>query len=96
MYHSAVKQYRQNNKELFYDITRSYFEGYKCIIVIYGYSRDHRRNSEQIVMGLVTTADGFSIKYNITEIRAENSRVTEVISDLKKLYPVEEIVSVAS
>ncbi len=43
LYHSAVKHYQQNNKELFYDITSSYFEGHKCIIAKYGYSRDHRK-----------------------------------------------------
>ncbi|MED3645202.1 IS1634 family transposase, partial [Caldifermentibacillus hisashii] len=95
LYHSAVKHYQQNNKELFYDITSSYFEGHKCIIAKYGYSRDHRKDREQIVIGLVTTADGFPIKCNIySGNTADKSTVTEVISDLKQRYPIEEIVFV--
>lgn len=60
-----------------------------------GYLRSHRIDREQIVIGLVTTADGFPIKCNICSgYTADKSTVTEVISNLKQRYPIEEIVFV--
>jgi len=95
LYHWAIKNFNQNNKELFYDITSSYFEGCKCIIAEYGYSRDKRRDREQIVIGLVTTSDGFPIKCNIYPgNRPDKTTVLEVISKLKNDYPIDEIVFV--
>ncbi|GMT43266.1 MAG: hypothetical protein IEMM0003_0085 [bacterium] len=43
------------NLPFYHDITGSYFEGCKCIIAQYGYSRDKRNDKEQIVIGIVTT-----------------------------------------
>lgn len=95
MYQCAVNQFNQNDKELFYDITSSYFEGTKCIIAEYGYSRDKRRDREQIVIGLVTTSDGFPIKCTIhSGNTTDKTTVTEVITELKTKYPIDEIVFV--
>lgn len=95
LYRCALKYFQQNDQELFYDITSSYFEGHKCIIAEYGYSRDNRRDREQIVIGLVTTADGFPIKCDIYPgNKADKSTVSDVVKDLKNRYPIEEIVFV--
>lgn len=95
LYQLAVNQFKQNKKELYYDITSSYFEGNKCIIAEFGYSRDKRRDKEQIVIGLVTTAGGFPIKCNIYPgNRPDKTTVIEVVEQLKKEYPIDEVVFV--
>jgi len=38
---------------LFYDLTSTYFEGKHCALAFFGYSRDHRKDRRQIVIGLV-------------------------------------------
>lgn len=40
-----------------YDITSTYFEGQKCILAEFGYSRDHRGDKKQIVIGIVISLD---------------------------------------
>jgi transposase len=95
LYEWALKQFNQNDRELFYDITSSYFEGRKCVIAEYGYSRDKRRDREQIVIGLVTTSDGFPIKCTIySGNKTDKTTVSDVVTDLKKRYPIEEVVFV--
>lgn len=95
LYKWAIEHFNQDNKELFYDITSSYFEGHKCIIAKYGYSRDKRKDKEQIIIGLVTTFDGFPIKCNIYPgNRPDKTTVYEVITQLKNEYPIDEIVFV--
>jgi len=95
LYHWATENFAQSRKELFYDITSSYFEGRKCLIAEYGYSRDKRKDKVQIVIGLVTTYDGFPIKCSIYPgNRPDKTTVSEVISELKKEYPIDEVVFV--
>ncbi|MGI6317573.1 MAG: hypothetical protein ACOX1J_02365 [Dethiobacteria bacterium] len=39
-------------QQRFHDLTSSYFEGSRCIIAEYGYSRDRRKGRKQIVIGV--------------------------------------------
>ena len=87
LYSLAVKKFKQVGKELYYDITSSCFEGQKYIIAQYGYSRDKRKDRKQIVIGLVTTSDGFPSKYNIYPgNRVDKTMVQEVLYELKTQY----------
>jgi len=95
LYELATGYFNQNEKELYYDITSSYFEGSKCIIAEFGYSRDKRKDKKQIVIGLVVTANGFPIKCNIYPgNRLDKTTVVEVVRELKREYPIEEVVFV--
>src|SRR5437879_11219581 len=51
----------------FYDLTSTYFEGLaaKNAKAQRGYSRDHRPDCKQIVVGLVVNRDGFPISHEI-------------------------------
>jgi transposase len=95
LYDMAVKEFNQDDKELYYDLTSSYFEGHRCIIAEYGYSRDRRKDRKQIVIGLVTTSDGFPIKCKVYPgNRVDKTTVKEVLAELKQEYPIEEIIFV--
>jgi transposase len=41
-----------------YDVTSSYLEGQCNELAAYGYNRDGKKGKQQIVIGLLTAADG--------------------------------------
>lgn len=95
LYEWAQSHFNQNMHELFYDITSSYVEGHQCIIGEFGYSRDHRGDREQIVIGLVTTYDGFPVKCNIYPgSTVDKTTVESMVKDLCAQYPINEFVFV--
>ncbi len=95
LYNIAVQEFNQDGKELFYDLTSSYFEGCKCIIAEYGYSRDRRKDRKQIVIGLVTTFDGFPIKCKVYPgNRPDKATTAEIVAELRKEYPIKEFIFV--
>jgi Transposase DDE domain len=50
---------------LLYDVTSTYLEGRCCELAQHGYSRDHRRDRPQIVIGLMCTADGCPVAVEV-------------------------------
>jgi transposase len=78
-------------KLTFYDITSSYFYSDNCAIGEHGYSRDKRPDLEQIVIGVVTSFEGYPIKHYVFEgnIKDETT-VTQVVTSLKSDYHIEE------
>ena len=79
----------------FYDMTSTFFSTKNCPLGAHGYSRDHRSDCEQIVIGVVTTYEGYPIKHyvfkgNTTDV----TTVTDVIKGLKQNYHLEETVFV--
>lgn len=95
LYDIAKNRFNQSESELYYDITSSYFEGHKCLISEYGYSRDKRSDKKQLIIGLVTTSDGFPIKCNIySGNTSDKTTVAEIVEELKNEYPIDEVVFV--
>lgn len=84
-----------NVKLTFYDITSSFFYGDECPLAEPGYSRDNRSDCEQIVVGVVTSYEGYPLKHyvfkgNITD----STTVVEVIENLKRSYHIGETIFV--
>ncbi|MBM4436932.1 MAG: IS1634 family transposase [Actinobacteria bacterium] len=50
---------------VFYDLTSSYFEGANCAWARHGYSRDHRPDRPQVVLGLAVTREGLPIAHRV-------------------------------
>jgi hypothetical protein len=48
-----------------YDVTSTYFEGRKCPLAKYGYSRDQKKGKLQIVFGLLCTAGGCPVAVEV-------------------------------
>jgi transposase len=76
---------------VFYDITSSYFEGDHSItaddIRRYGYSRDHRPERRQVVIGVVMTRDGIPLCHHVFHgATPDKSTVQEVVRDLKERF----------
>jgi transposase len=70
---------------LLYDLTSTYFEGLAVEndLASRGYSRDHRSDCKQIILGLVVTRDGFPLAHrtlagNTQDLQTVETIVTEV------------------
>jgi transposase len=82
-------------KMILYDITSTYFEGNECEIAKYGYSRDHRSDREQIVIGLVTDEEGIPISVEVYEGNTvDKSTLKGQIANLKEKFNIEESIFV--
>ena len=80
-----------NVKLTFYDITSTFFYSDTCPISENGYSRDNRPDREQIVIGVVTSYEGYPIKHYVFEGNTKDeTTVMEVVNELKNSYNIEE------
>ena len=78
-----------------YDLTSTYFEGNKCSIAFYGYSRDHRKDRKQIVIGLVMI-DGIPIFHEVYKGNTvDKSTLEGMIKNVKEKFGLREIAIVA-
>jgi len=81
-----------NVKMTFYDITSTFFYTDNCPIGANGYSRDDRPDKEQIVIGVVTSYEGFPIKHYVFEGNTKDeTTVIDVVKQLKAEYNIEEM-----
>ncbi|MCP4706042.1 MAG: IS1634 family transposase [candidate division Zixibacteria bacterium] len=84
-----------NIKLTFYDITSTFFYGDKCPLSEPGYSRDHRPDCDQVVVGVVTSYEGYPLKhYVFMGGTVDSTTVEDVVQDLKQAYHIEETVFV--
>ena len=59
-------RHRQQKPSLFlYDVTSSYLEGTQNELAAFGYNRDKKRGKRQIVIGLLTDADGLPLSVEV-------------------------------
>ena len=80
---------------VFYDLTSSYFEGDACPLGKRGYSRDHRRDREQVVIGLLVTDEGLPISHQVYHGNTKDSTtLTDQINILKKRFNIKQCVLV--
>lgn len=84
---------------VFYDITSTYFEGERSIgeddFRRYGYSRDHRFDRRQVVIGMVMTSDGIPLCHHVFPGNTvDKTTVVEVVKDLKQRFNLKRIVFV--
>ncbi|MGI9033744.1 MAG: IS1634 family transposase [Acidimicrobiales bacterium] len=84
-----------------YDLTSTYFEGEvrhseRFASRAFGYSRDHRGDRPQIVIGLLTTGDGIPIAHHVfAGNTADVSTLPGVLADLSRRFAVGSIPVVA-
>ena len=89
------KQRKTKPQMILYDITSSYFEGSSCSMAQYGYSRDHRRDKKQIVIGLITDEKGIPITVEIFNGNTKDSMTLEKqIDQLKERFGIEKVIFV--
>jgi transposase len=78
-----------------YDVTSSYFEGECNELGQFGYNRDGKRGKQQIVIGLLTAADGEPLAVRVFEGNtADPTTVSSQITLLKEQFGLTEVVMV--
>jgi len=93
LYEAYVKDHGEPPAIVLYDVTSSYFEGEHNELADYGYNRDGKKGKKQIVIGLLTGADGEPLAVRVFEGNtADPSTVGEQIELLKAQFGVCEVV----
>jgi hypothetical protein len=93
LYEGYVKRRGEPPAIVLYDVTSSYFEGEHNELADYGYNRDGKKGKKQIVIGLLTGADGEPLAVRVFEGNsADPSTVGEQIELLKQQFGVSEVV----
>src|SRR5882724_7120274 len=64
---TLARRHLKNGALLLYDVTSAYLEGRCCELAQYGYSRDHRGDRPQIVIGLMCAAEGCPVAVEVLE-----------------------------
>jgi hypothetical protein len=92
-----VRRHLNGGHVVLYDITSVYFEGeyQDSELVTFGYNRDGKRGYEQIVVGLICTAQGCPVG---VEVYAGNTKdettVVDKVHEIKADYGIEKVVFV--
>ncbi len=91
VFHRLRNLFSVNVKMTFYDITSTFFHSDICPISAKGHSRDMRPDKEQVVIGVVTTYEGYPIKHYVFDGNTKDeTTVGKVIGDLKSDFKIEE------
>ena len=77
----AGELFAVDNEVLLYDVTSTYFEGQAeaNALAQRGYSRDHRSDCKQVLIGLVVTFDGFPLGYEVFAGNTHDSKTVQTI-----------------
>ncbi|MFB6217067.1 MAG: hypothetical protein ABEJ72_08900, partial [Candidatus Aenigmatarchaeota archaeon] len=79
---------------VFYDLTSSYFEGEGPDLADFGYSRDHRSDREQIVLGVVMCG-GVPIAHEVWKGNTvDKSTLKETVERLRSRFQIENMIFV--
>src|ERR1700738_1983338 len=80
---------------LLYDVTSTYLEGRCCELAQHGYSRDHRADRPQLVIGLMCAADGCPVAVEVFEGNtADPATLSAQIDKLKQRFQLQRVVMV--
>lgn len=80
-----------NVKLTFYDITSTFFYGDSCPLAYNGHSRDSRPDKKQVVIGVLTSYEGYPLKHYVFQGNTKDEvTVGEVVRRLKRDYHIEE------
>jgi len=93
----AKKEFGFDFSFVLYDVTTLYFESFKSDkFKCAGFSKDHKHNQPQIVIGLIVTKEGFPISYQIFKGNTfEGNTFLPIILDFKKKHNIKSLTVVA-
>ena len=90
-----ARRHLKDGALLLYDVTSTSLEGRCCELAQHGYSRDHRGDRPQIVIGLMCTAEGCPIAVEVFEGNtADPMTLSAQIDKLKQRFHLQRVVMV--
>jgi transposase len=95
LYRAYAKKKGSPHVLVLYDVTSSYLEGECNELGEYGYCRDRKRGKKQIVIGLLTAADGEPLSVKVFKGNTSDpTTISSQIEVLKKRFGIEDVVFV--
>ena len=95
LYRWTVRQRGRAPTVVLYDVTSSYLEGEQNELAAFGYSRDKKPSKAQIVIGLLTTAEGEPLAVHVYEGNTSDPvTVPEQVHTLRTRFGITELVFV--
>ena len=92
---TLARRHLKNRALLLHDVTSTYLEGRCCELACHGYSRDHRRDRPQLVIGLLCAADGCPVAVEVFEGNtADPMTLSAQIDKLKQRFRLQRVVMV--
>src|ERR1700746_1399675 len=92
-----ARRHLQDCALLLYDVTSTYLERRCCELAQHGYSRDHRGDRPQIVIGLMCAADGCPVAVEVFEGNTADPLTLSVqIDKLKQRFQLQRVVMVGA
>ena len=87
------ERYGNKTPQLFlYDVTSSYLEGVKNILAAFGYNRDGKKGKMQLVIGLLTGAEGTPVAVRVFEGNTQDPKtISEQVHTLTSIFEVKEV-----
>ncbi len=80
-----------NVRLTFYDITSTFFYSDACPLADNGHSRDNRPDKKQVVIGVLTSYEGYPLKHYVFQGNTKDeTTVGEVVRHLKREYHIEQ------
>lgn len=93
----AKKKFNFDFSFVLYDVTTLYFESFKNDeFKRPGFSKDHKHNQPQIVIGLIVTKEGFPVHYEVFKGNTfEGNTFLPIVLDFKNKHKIESLTVVA-
>jgi hypothetical protein len=92
---ALAKRHLTDGTLVLYDISSSHFEGRKCTLARFGYSRDHRPDRLQIVYGLLCDRDGRPVAIEVFDgDAADPATLSAQVDRLKRRFGLTRVVLV--
>jgi len=92
---ALTRRHLTNGALLLYDVTSTYLEGHCCALARLGYSRDHRRDRPQLVIGLMCAANGCPVAVEVFEGNtADPMTLAAQIDKLRQCFNLQRVVMV--
>ena len=92
---TLARRHLKDGALLLYDVTSIYLEGRCCELAQHGYSRDHRRDRPQLVIGLLCAADGCPVAVEVFEGNtADPTTLATQIDKIRERFRLQRVVMV--
>jgi hypothetical protein len=92
---ALARRHLQAGQLVLYDVTSTYFEGRRCPLAQRGHSRDGKRDTLQIVFGVLTNAAGCPVAVEVFDGNTGDPRtLTAVLTKVRQRFGLERLILV--
>lgn len=94
---ALARRHLQAGQLVLYDVTSTYFEGRRCPLAKRGHSRDGKRDTLQIVFGVLTNAAGCPVAVEVFDGNTGDPKtLTAVLTKVRQRFGLERLILVGA